>query len=272
MMYFLFDRSIFHGDKFEHLVQSSLLRLVKSNTVRIYFTPTFIEETLQFGLKHRAELEQQLKLLFSLNSVHWFRPTESVIKAELGLEYSQSLYYLLTDEEIASHIYGAYSYIVGKFPQDILNEAKSEIARNKAIRERFRIQRLALRKKVPYKKYDFDSFFEDHVEWLIQEGLMKYHPNSANYLLRWRGSREFCKFTEQYLKGWMSTIFLPLVNRSLPVQSNDRADATQLAYLTWADAIVSDDMKFMKEAFQLLHSPPKQFFDLTSFIQYLSKL
>lgn len=266
----ILDRSIFHAEKFVELQESNLLGCIKNNTLRVYFTPAFIEETLQFGLTHREEVRSQVEFLFALNSTHWFRTAEDIIEAELGLKYVHPLYYLLTDQEISRIKTGTEEYLEGKISQSDLNEVLKEVERNNEIRANFRKQRLEVRKDVPPADYDFDVYFENNVEWYIENGLMKFHPDSSNYLRRWRSYRKECPFTEQYLKGWISTVFLPVVNRSLRVDRNDLADATQLAYLTWADIMVSDDTRFMKEAFQLLFGGTvKKLLTHSEFLQYI---
>ena len=271
MDYILFDRSIFHGDKFKEIEQSNLMDLVKRNEVRVYFTPEFLEETLAFGLKDRDALKTQVGFLFSLNSTHWFRSPEMIVEAELGLKYVHHLYYLLTDEEILSIKYGTETYVEGGISENELKDTLRKVHRNISIREDFRKQRLNLRRSVPHGQYDFKLHFENNAEWFIENRLMKYHQDSSNYLRRWKSSRSECKFTEQYLRCWFSTAFLPIVNHTLRVDKNDRADAAQLAYLLWADVMVSDDKRFMKEAFNLLYSDTnKKFLDLPKFFQYMA--
>jgi hypothetical protein len=273
MLEIIFDRSIFHREKFTKLKESKLLDCVKKNDVRVFFTPHFMEETLQFGLYRRTELKSQIEFLFALNPSHWFRSAEQIIESELGLRYVQWLYHLLTDEEISRSKFGIQEYVEGNISKSELDEMLKEVERNNDIREDFRRQRLELRKDVPPGQYDFNVHFENKVEWSIKEGLMKHHQDSSNYLRRWKSSRRECKFTEQYLRCWISTAFLAATNHTLRVDRNDKADATQLAYLIWADIMVSDDLRFMKEGFQLLYGGTgKRLFTHSEFLQFLQQL
>ena len=273
MDYILLDRSIFHREKFELLRASPLLQLTKDRILRVYFTPGLIEETLHFGLHHRAELKIQLEFLFELNSTHWFRTAKSIIDAELGLKYVHSLYYLLTDEEIARINSGAKDYIEGNVNGEDFRKTLEEVEKNNQTRAQSRKRRLSLRRTVPPAPYDFPTHFEKHVAWLIEEGLMKFHDHSTGFLERWRLARSYCPFTEQYLRCWLATMFLPVTQRRMKVGENDLSDATQLAYLTWADTMVSDDKHFMKKGFELLFGRSgKKFLTQLEFLEYMNQL
>ncbi len=273
MEYVIIDRSILHRDKFAALRDSPLPVLIRQNALRIYFTPSFIEETLHFGLRRREELRSQLDFLYAINSTHWFRGADGIIDAELGSNWAHPLYYLLTDDEILRIKSGSEDYTEQRIGAGEIAGVIEEVERNSEIRERFRLERLSMRHKVPISGYEFDPNFERNVEWLLRNGVMAYHENSNDFLKRWTESRTSCPFTEAYLKCWFATMFLPIVDHELRVDKNDPSDATQLAYLTWADIIVSDDQRFMKAAFDLLYADKgKKFLTHRGFREYLDQL
>lgn len=272
MDYILFDRSIFHGSKFEILAQSNILKLVTDCKIRIYFTPGFIEETLQYGVntERRKDLDPQLKFLFQLNSTHWFRHAEDIVDSELGLRHLDQFYYLLHDEQIALIKNGSIEFTNSEFSETAFEDVRGDVAERNQINAALRNDLLEFRKSTPPVKYDFDGFFESWVEFVIEKGLMSHHTNSEGFLRRWREFRIDCRFTEQYLRCWLSTVFLPVTDHKMPIKKTDMSDATQLAYLTWTDVMVSDDMGFMKKCYELLYSKSKKrILSLPDFLNYL---
>jgi len=143
-----------------------------------------------------------------------------------------------------------------------------DIKRDYVLKKEFRAKRLEVREAVKRADYDFNKYVEDNAEWLIEKGIMPNHSNSSGYLLQWRNNRKLCRFTEQFIKSWFSTVYLPVVNHQLRVDKNDKIDAEQLAYLIWSDIMVSDDTRFMREAFHLLYGNSKKvFYTLPEFLE-----
>ena len=58
----IFDRSAFHGSRFDVLAKSPLLALSKQRRISVYHTPILLEETIRMYLKekNREELRRQL--------------------------------------------------------------------------------------------------------------------------------------------------------------------------------------------------------------------
>jgi hypothetical protein len=271
MEYVIFDRSIFHGDKFEAFQTSRLLEKVKDLKYRVYYTPSFIEETLHYGLYQKDIVRDQLRFLYDINSSHWFRLAGDIIQAELGLRYRHQLFHLLLDDEISTIISGSFDYTDGRVPIEDLRWAIDVKEQEKKRREHFRNIRLRLREEIPVGNYEFGIQFEHNVENYIKDGLMTFYEDTAGYLTRWQRYRQVCPFTENYLKGWFATAYLPVMDRAMRVDVNDHDDATQLAYLTWADIMVSDDTRFMRSAFELLYgNSDKHFYTSEEFLRVIN--
>jgi hypothetical protein len=160
--------------------------------------------------------------------------------------------------------------VARKLPAKDLQDAVSQIEDNKNVDVRFRQARLQMRSATNLTWNDFDALCESKAEWVITEKLMPHIPDSSKFLDTWRSNRQSCKFTEQLIKATLATIFLPVVDHNLKVDRNDGADSQQLAYLIWADILVSDDTRFMKNGFDLLYaSSSKRFMTLPQFLYYL---
>ncbi len=268
MQRILFDRSIFHGTKFQQLKASGIADDVKSRKYKVFLTPMFVEETLMHALNNVSEFKDHWDFVVSLIGQRWFKLAEEIVAIELGGRITGANYYLRPKEQTRRVMRNVKDLVLGNLPEEELKKALSEIERNEKIRKQFRRTRLALREKIRPGEYDLDSYFETHVEWYIENGLMAHRGNSENYLANWRASRQQCVFMQQFVKAWFATVLLPLRDHQLKVDTNDRSDAEQLAFLTWADAMVSDDTRFMKEAFNLLY--PNSQKTLLTLEQFLS--
>jgi len=67
----------------------------------------------------------------------------------------------------------------------------------------------------------------------------------------------------------LAAIFLAAADHQLKLGVNDISDSEQLAFLIWADIMVSDDTRFMKKCFELLYEgSAKRLMTLSEFLQY----
>jgi len=264
----LFDRSIFHGDKFELLRSSNLTSDVRKGKFRVFLTPMFVEETLMHALNDKAQFSEHWDFIISLIGQKWFKMAEEIVAIELGYRIRGSNYYFQPRARVRRTIKNVNYFVANSLTQKEHDQIMTEIKNNKETWKQFRQKRLELRKTVKPGTYDLSSYFESNVEWYIENGLMAFHSNSANFLETWRRHRAQCIFTEHFIRAWFATSLLPVRDHSLKVDENDRSDAEQLAFLVWADMIVSDDSHFMKEAFNILYpNSPKGFVSLSEFLE-----
>jgi hypothetical protein len=267
----LFDRSIFHGDKFHQLSSSNLVEMVRRRSIRVFFTPMFVEETLHHALNDEEEFAIQWKFLGSLLGQKWFKFSREILAIELGDRIRGQNYYLQPKNRVRTTIRNSRAFVWKELPPEQLNDAMNRIQRNRVQDGQFRRSRLDLRAKPQLPLHLFSDYVEHHSEWVIQNLFMKEERNSSNFLDTWRNKRGSCHFTEQLLRASLATIFLAAADHQLKLGTNDMADSDQLAFLIWADILVSDDMRFMKKGFDLLYGgSDKRFMSLDQFLQYLN--
>lgn len=233
----------------------------------------FVKETLTHSQFNKSEFASHWQFLASITGQKWFKEAQDIVSIELGDLIKGEYYYLLPKSLARRVVKNSRTFVDGSIPQADVDMIVSDIAQHKKVSEEFKKARLEMRANSNHGKVDFDTSFEPYAEWCIQNVLMSVHKNSAPFLSTWESKRKQCKFTEQFLRAWLATMFLPMANHQLKVDSNDRADAEQLAFLTWADIMVSDDTKFMREAFHFLYAGSnKQFFTLSQFLFYLDPI
>src|SRR5882762_8122066 len=81
----IFDRSAFHGGRFDSLRKSQLLPLIKAGVVLVHHTPAFLEETISLYEKpdNRDELRAQLPFILEICNGRWFLQPEELWNLEL---------------------------------------------------------------------------------------------------------------------------------------------------------------------------------------------
>ena len=274
----IFDKSILSGKKFEALKASHLEECVTRNKLTLFYTSRFIEETLQqlssCVPEHSRRFVDELNWLLEINQHRWFKPPSEIIATELSSENVRENFFLFDIEKIESLVDSVNAILNGRFDTKKFSLAITEIGSNTEMRLESRKVRLSIRNGLHRTNYNFAEEYQRIAEVFLEDYLKHHFPNSwAAMLDYWKSHRQECKFTEQYLRGWFSTRFLPVVNHQLAVDKNDKADAEQLAYLCWTDIMVSDDEKFMKEAFNLLYRDSgKQLMTSFEFVNFVDTL
>jgi hypothetical protein len=269
----ILDRSIFHGKRYDDIKNSALLSLVTRNLIEVYYTSTFIEETLMFATCNPELFLDQWRFIVSLNNRYWFKTAEQIIPIELGRKSHRFDYYFLMQEKIHRVIDNAPKLARKDIPKTVVDAVLHEINENYNIRKNHRAIRLQMRAEVPKKDYDFDKYVENNVEWFIEEYLMRYHKNSDGYLKVWREHKSELMFSDKFIRSWFSAIFIPIVDHQIKVDKNDKVDAEQLAFLEWADIFVSDDIGFPQRALNLLFpSGEKAFMTSVDLYTYLESI
>src|SRR5258706_5223476 len=98
------DRSIFHGENFERLLQSPLIAACRSGKYSVYHSSVLIEETLKLLRlpERRAAAEKEIKFLIEIGNGRWFRDPWEIWNGELEGK-SKSEYLFLSRNEQKSY-------------------------------------------------------------------------------------------------------------------------------------------------------------------------
>ena len=245
--------------------------MVKRRRIRVFFTPMFVEETLLHALNDEQEFASQWKFLGSLLGQKWFKNSREILAIELGDRIRGDNYFLQPKDRVRTTYRNLRASVWKELPADEVQAAMDKIARNRIQGGQFRQARLDLSGKPQVPLGPFTPYVDQHSEWVIENLFMKAEPNSSNFLETWRNKRSSCRFTEQLLKASLATIFLAGADHQLKLGTNDISDSDQLAFLIWADMMVSDDTRFMKKGFDLLYAnSSKRLMTLSQFLEFLN--
>jgi hypothetical protein len=81
-------------------------------------------------------------------------------------------------------------------------------------------------------------------EWRCEELADRWSQNPTRY-----------PFYSAFIEGALYSAYYAMIENNRPLDRNAQADYEQLAYLLWADVIVSNEANFFHNAFQTLWAP-----------------
>jgi hypothetical protein len=288
----IFDQSAFH-DHLDLLKGSRLQHLTQDGKVTVCHTATFLDETLRMGDSAREELKLQWPFLQSICNGGWFKPLlfgqppklKSVCDEELDESPKDHNWPAIPSSsrtEIEAKVIrflegsGAFPELISTQPvYERIEEVKKD---NKPLRLKLRTEH-NLPKGVTFREYHKANFL-DAAQLLIQrprgsrplQPLAALDQPKAKFDAWKRDPTKFPHFTA-FVGFLIYSLYDAEKNQNSPLDRNWQGDAEQLCFLVDVDAMVSSDLRFMKEAFEALWQPtPKHFFTPEEFVAFLSQL
>lgn len=276
----IFDRSAFHGDAFDGLVRSSLLAKSKARRISIYHTASLIEETASLYLKerHRPMLRKQLPFIIKICNDRWLQPTEVIWTKELveRVDTKQCVFMQEKDRENMEALLlrmASENWIDPADMDTIRHEKDSVKQRSKRLRQTLvKMRDQAGEKRLPPS---FQEFARKNMEE-FGTGILIRHLNTADRESAsqiWVGDKDRYPYFTAFTKGMLYAAYYAMTKSNERIDKNTQMDVEQLAYLHGVDILVSNDFRFMKDAFDVLWLPQgKQYMSTDRFITYLESL
>ena len=283
-----FDRSAFHGRHFNLLAESPLLALTKRNTVTVHHSQALLEETVSMYEKERnhEELRKQLPFILDICNGRWFRPQGEIwdleLRQNLGAQadvFEDEALRKITEGEIREAVSrgGEWDALKRAIPEkDIEREKQAgfhhSLSQMRAhIAERKRQDRRLKQQKGPTLREFIAAEIDGFGAVVIPQHVATSY--AALLIRRWQEDKDRYPFFTSSLEGRAYAAWHAMVEHNKPLDPNAQIDLDVLTSLNRADAIVSADEKFQKEAFDVLWAPKgKRFFTPAEFVHYLEPL
>ena len=293
VMRVIFDRSSFHGERFALLYSSNLRRLTAQRRVHVFHTPAFLDELIQsYGSrKAAASWREHLKYAVRICNAGMFLPKDAIWHSELVEARGAAAPHLLPPEE--THEYSSFVGFQGALLRtaetgDLSREwAETEPEREETRRKKtkqhalFRGAReavaLALRNRRPRGSLRHYPFSEYRGSEFIRNGrslMSLVDKRRAKELAdRWEANPDEYPYYTAFVEGFVYSQYYAAIEHNRRLDGNEQADYEQLAYLLWADVVVSDDQAFFRSAFDTLWKPRgKRMESAASFVDLLNTL
>ena len=271
----ILDRSAFHGDRYAVIAESPLRRLVARKRISIIHTPVFLEETISsFGSERSAD-EWKAHLAFAVEVCNGgiFLTKDEIWRNELvrgqgptarhlhpgrpNKGYDSLPRFLQTLQRVAE------SGDLRKEWQDSQAERKdsqekksnqrtifSEI--RKTMADALRDGRVTDRPRdYPFSEFRNTEFIRTGKSFM---SIVDKH-RSESLACQWARNPARFPYYSAFIEGVLYSGYYAAAEHNLPLDRNAQADYEQLAYLIWADLVVSNDDKFFRSAFEALWAP-----------------
>jgi hypothetical protein len=270
----IFDRSAFHGERFEALARSPLQQIVRGDRIRVFHTPIFIEETISTFGSAGPSGDWRRHLAFALQICNGgvFDEKMDIWRREI-VEGRGPLARYLMSERLRKH--GSKVHLLQRLSdavrtgdlgrewddtQSMREESHQKKKNQKALARDIRADiSTAIREgriTAPIRAASFKHFRDSE---FIRTGrhLMRLVDARRQGLLadQWERRPDHCPFYSAFVEGVLYSVHHAAVEHNKPIDDNAQGDYEQLAYLTWADMIVSDDTRFLRDAFEVIWKP-----------------
>jgi hypothetical protein len=270
----IFDRSAFHGENFSALANSPLRMLLAAGSVSVFHTQVFLDETITAYGSSRATDDWKAHLAFAIDVCSGvFLDRDQILRNELVCGRGPEARHLLPGRP--SKHYNSLPRLLETLRRvadsgDVRNEwlesaAEREEAHRKRnnqlgtargirseVAEAIRSGRL----KGKLTDYPFSQFRK--TEFVrIGKLLMSIVDKRRTDMLACQWARCPARFPyySAFIEGVSYALYYAAVEHNQPIDRNAQGDYEQLAYLTWADVVVSNDEAFFRSAFETLWKP-----------------
>ena len=271
----IFDRSALHGTRFEQLVASPLRRLVAERRITIFHTPVFLDEIIQSYGSPRASDTWRKHLEFAARICDGgvFLPKEDIWRGELVEGQGLLAPHLLPPVANEEHdsFYGFLGTLLRtaetgdlsvEWSESAVERDDGHIKRNnqhalfRGARDEVAGAIRARRIKGSLQAYPFSEYRRTEFNRngrslmrLVDEG------RSSELGDLWEANPEQYPYYTAFVEGFVYSQYYAAIEHNKPLDRNAQADFEQLAYLTWADIVVSDDEGFFRSAFDVVWKP-----------------
>jgi hypothetical protein len=283
----IFDRSSFHGTRFELLTASPLRRLAAQRRVEVFHTATFLDEIIQSYGSARASPSWREHLRFATQICNGgvFLAVEDIWRSELVDGWGLASRHLLSH---ASFVGFQAAMLQTANTGDLSQEwAETEPERMDTRRKKmkqhalFREAREAVAQarregklRGRLKDYPFSDYRRTEFNRNGRALMRAVDKERAIELAdRWEADPEEFPYYSAFVEGFVYSQYYAAIEHNGRLDGNEQADYEQLAHLIWADVVVSDDQAFFRSAFDVLWKPRGKRMESTgSFVALLETL
>lgn len=270
----IFDRSAFHGDSFTALVSSPLRKLVAAGRVSVYHTQVFLDETITAYGSPRATDDWKAHLAFAIEVCSGiYLDKEEIWRNELVRGQGPRARHLIPNKPTKD--YDSLPRLLDRLRRvsesgDLRKEwlesaAEREEAQTKRNNQRGTARGIRVEVADSLKAGGFTGKLRDYpFSELKKTGFIRVGKmlmslvdsrRSETLACQWARCPTRFPYYSAFIEGLVYSIYYAGFEQNEPIDRNAQADFEQLAYLLWADVVVSNDERFFRSAFDTLWKP-----------------
>ena len=273
-MRIIFDRSAFHGDNFTALVNSPLRKLVAAGRVSVCHTQVFLDETITAYGSQRASDDWKTHLAFAVDICSGiYLDKEEIWGNELVRGQGPHARHLLPNKPTKN--YDSLPRILERLRRVAESgDLRKEWLESAAEREETQTKRnnergiaLGIRSEIAdvlkargftgrLGDYTFSQFRKTGFLRVGKRFMSLVDPRRGDFLAcQWAMCPTRFPYYSAFVEGVLYSIYYAGFEHNQTIDRNAQADFEQLAYLLWADVVVSNDERFFRSAFEALWKP-----------------
>lgn len=270
----LLDCSAFHGERFDVLTRSPLRSLAASGRVRVFLTPIFIDETISAYGATQATDEWRAHLRYAVDVCNGglMLTRDDIWRNELVNGHGKRARY--TFPEMRTKRYGKSNRewldtlralatkrgkeLTGAWMGSEVERAETHRKKNaqRALlanvrKEAAAARRVGRRRDVSFQQYLGAEFLPAGRAFM---GLVDSQRRVELGDL-WATQPERYPFYSTFIEGTLYSGYYAMIEQNDRLDRNAQSDYEQLAYLVWADAMVSNEQRFLRKAFDAIWKP-----------------
>ena len=289
----IFDRSAFHEPGYQQLMGSRLKDLCRLGRIKVFHTPTFLTETLAaYGAGERAAgWTNHLQFALDVCNGGIFLSKENIWHEELvagrgpfakhlqperpNKNYESRSQWMSWLQEVARTGDLAREWSDTE-PMRVDTRQKKKNQKRILVDARTQVARIRNEQGItePLGAYSFAKFRR---ATFLRTGMELMDRvcarRAASLAYQWARCPSRFPFYTAFVEGFLYAGYHAAVQVNDPIDWNAQADYEQLAYLTWADIVVSNDQRFFRQAFEAIWEPHERRLETSeSFVELANSL
>ena len=287
----ILDRSAFHGERFDLLNASPLRHLTSARIVEVYLTQVFLNETLTaYGSRKPVAWRQHLAFALDVCNGGIFLDKYDIWREELVMGRGPFARRLLPEREskrydsrpeVVALLRAAAEtgdldrlWIDSKIERD---ESYNKSVNQQEISERIRKEAKARLGAKPTQAdlagYPYKQFRRTELIRTGRHLMSVVTPRPRTLANQWALAPLRFPYYTAFVDGFLYNGYYAALEQGKRIDRNAQADYEQLAYLTWADLVVSNDASFFTHAFDAIwKGRGKRMESAESFVKLLERL
>jgi len=275
----ILDTSIFHNFDYASDV---LYKLKEKSIIRVYISPMLLEESFRLMLYDKAtsDIKKRLQFILDISSERWLEDTFEISKMELGFYLRRKDYQFLKVEKEQIVKENMRLFLTGGvLKKDDIHKINSYLKENKNKADNLHEIGYDMRRIVAQKIKGLGKKHKDITEtWqdFKLRGLNKWGVGLIRRkgcyskmfqlfaLSVWIINRNRCPYFHDWVQGMLYISFYNMKYPNMKIDKNAQSDIQHLMFLRKVDAIVSEEQKFMRTAWNDIYAPlGKKYFNIS---------
>lgn len=267
----ILDTSVFHNFDYSSDI---LFKLRRAGKITVYITPMLLEESFRLMLHNKAsnDMKKRLQFILDISAERWLEDNFEIFKSELSLLPRRKDYQFLSvkSEQILKDNIRKVIAGGGFGDAETYVRANEELRKNVSKASNFREHGKEMRKTVAQKLKGLGKKHKDITEtWQFFKGsgLNKWGRGlirrkecygkmfQLSALVVWTMNKSKCPYFYDWAQGMLYSKFCDMKYPDMKIDKNAQADIQHLVFLREVDAIISEEKKFMRKAWQDIYAP-----------------